>query len=119
MRMDPDTRLVAAAGGVARYFADAVGLDAIVVSDLQSAIVAVCIREAEQLSEMSQRLEVTLTRTPDRIEVAVSRRAPEASGSADGQPEDIVGVDQIEHEIRSDMVITRLTKYVSESASGD
>lgn len=90
MQLDADVRLAAAVGGVARYFADAAGLDHEVVSELQSATIAACHREFERLNELNQRLEVTLTRSPDRIEVVVSRPGAEAS---------------------------RLTKYVGKSAS--
>ena len=45
MLHDPDVRLVAAAGGVARYFADAAGLDSAAVTDLQSATITVCSRK--------------------------------------------------------------------------
>ena len=52
MRMDADARLVAAAGGVARYFADAAGLAGAAVSDLQSATITVCKQEIGELDEI-------------------------------------------------------------------
>jgi hypothetical protein len=117
MQLDADIRLAAAAGGVGRYFADAAGLANGVVSGVQSAIIGVCQREIEQLKDAGQRLDVTVTRSPDRIEVVVSR----AAGAPENKPErpgTIAGVDQVHHETRSDIAITRLTKYVSESAAG-
>ena len=119
MQFDADKRLAAAAGGVVRYFADAAGLGNGVVSELQSATIAVCNQEFEQLNEPSQRLEVTLTRSPDRIEVVVRRHGVEASRDTDERQGRIAGVDRVQHETHLDLAITRLTKYVSESASGE
>ncbi len=90
MQLDPDARLAAAAGGVARYLADAAGLDNGAVTALQTETIAACGKELQQLKEKNQRMEVTVTRSPDRIEVVVSRPGVEAA---------------------------RLTKYLSESAS--
>ena len=64
-------------------------------------------------------LEVMLTRSPDRIEVAVSRPSPSGASRESDEPKTIAGVDQVEHETRADRRVTRLTKYVSVSASGD
>lgn len=89
MQLDADVRLAAAAGAVARYFADAAGLDNAEVSKLQSETVAACKREFEKSGGASQRLDVTLTRSPERIEVVVGRGGSEAA---------------------------RLTKFVGESA---
>jgi hypothetical protein len=117
MYIDADARLVAAAGGVARYFADAAGLDNSAVSDLQSATIAVCQQQIETLEKLNGGMEVTVTRSPDRIEVAVS--TPATSDAAEEQgPKTITGVDQVESELRADKKITRLTKFVSAAVSG-
>jgi hypothetical protein len=79
MLIDPDVRLAAAAGGVARYLADAAGLDNGAVSALQSETVAACSKGLQQLTEMNQRVAVTVTRSADRIEVVVSRPGAEVS----------------------------------------
>ncbi len=79
MQFDADLRLAAAAGAVARYFADAAGLDNAAVSELQSQTIAACRRELEHLREPAQRLHVTLTRSPERIDVVVSRPGAEAA----------------------------------------
>jgi hypothetical protein len=79
MQLDPDVRLAAAAGGAARYLADAAGLDNGTVSALQTETVAACSKGLQQLAETNQRVAVTLTRSPDRIEVVVSRPGAEAS----------------------------------------
>jgi hypothetical protein len=115
MQLDADTRFSAAAGGVGRYFADAAGLANSAVSSLQSAIVAVCNRELERIKDSTQRLAVILTRTPDRIEVVMKRRAIGDSGKEEQGT--IPGVDRVQHETQSEMEITRLTKYVGEQVS--
>jgi hypothetical protein len=78
MLIDPDVRLAAAAGGVARYLADAAGLDNGAVSALQTETVAACSKGLQQLTE-NQRVAVTVTRSADRIEVVVSRPGADAS----------------------------------------
>ncbi len=117
IRLDADARLVAAAGGVARYFADAAGLAGEAVSDLQTATIRVCNWEIEQLKSESA-LEVTLTRSPDRIEVAVSRAATSGAASEEQEPKTIAGVDQVESDLRGDKKVTRLTKFVNAQVSG-
>jgi hypothetical protein len=117
IRLDADARLVAAAGGVARYFADAAGLATDAVSALQSATITVCNEEIER-ERPETGLEVTLTRSPDRIEVAVSRPATSGAVSEEEQPKTIAGVDQVERDLRGDKEVTRLTKYLSAAASG-
>jgi hypothetical protein len=117
MQLDADTRLCAAAGGVGRYFADAAGLANSAVLGLQSAIVAVCNREVEQIGDSPQRLDVTVIRTPDRIEVVMIRRATDGSGKDSEERGIINGVDRVQHETQAEMAITRLTKYVGEQAS--
>ena len=117
MQLDADTRFCAAAGGAGRYFADAAGLSNSSVSGLQSAIVAVCNRELERIGDARQRLDVTVTRTPDRIEVVMRRRATDDSGRDSEEQGMITGVDQVQHETQAEMAITRLTKYVDEQVS--
>jgi hypothetical protein len=118
MQLDADKRLCAAAGGAGRYFADAAGLANSAVSGLQSAIVAVCNRELERMGDSRQRLDVTVTRTPDRIEVVMRRRATtDGLGKDSEEPGMITGVDQVQHETQAEISITRLTKYVGEQAS--
>jgi hypothetical protein len=117
MQLDADRRLCAAAGGVGRYFADAAGLANSAVSGLQSAIVAACNREVERIGDSAQRLDVTVIRTPDRIEVVMVRPAADGLGKDSGEQGIITGVDRVQHETRAEMAITRLTKYLGEQAS--
>jgi hypothetical protein len=117
MQLDADRRLCAAAGGAGRYFADAAGLANIAVSGLQSAIVTMCNREVERMGDSAQRLDVTVIRTPDRIEVVMIRRATDISGKDSEEQGMITGVDHVQRETRAEMAITRLTKYVGEQTS--
>lgn len=117
MQLDADARLCAAAGGAGRYFADAAGLANSAVSGLQSAIVTVCKGEIERLGDSAQRLDVTVARTPDRIEVVMRRRVTDSSAKDSEELEMISGVDRVQHETQAEMAITRLTKYVGEQAS--
>lgn len=117
MQLDADARLCAAAGGAGRYFADAAGLANSSVSGLQSAIVAVCKGEVERLGDSEQRLDVTVARTPDRIEIVMRRRVTDGSAIDSEEQEMIAGVDRVQHETQAEMAITRLTKYVGEGAS--
>ena len=118
MQLDADRRLCAAVGGAGRYFADAAGLANSAVSGLQSAIIAVCNRELERIGDSSRRLDVMLIRTPDRIEVVITRPARTGGlGKASDEPGMIIGVDQVQHETHAEMAITRLTKYVDEQVS--
>ena len=117
MQLDADRRLCAAAGGVGRYFADAAGLANSAVSGLQSAIVTVCNREVERIGDAAQRLDVTVIRTPDRIEVVMARRATDGLSKDAGEQGIITGVDRVQHETRAELAITRLTKYLGEQVS--
>lgn len=116
--MDADPRLVAAAGGVARYFADAAGLDGAAVSGLQSATITVCQQELAALEKLNRGLEVMVTRSPDRIEVAVITPAVSGAGAEKEAARTIAGVDQVEIELRADNKVTRLTKDVNAAVSG-
>jgi hypothetical protein len=117
MQLDADTRLCAAAGGVGRYFGDAAGLANSAVCGLQAAIVAMCNREVERIGDSVQRLDITLTRTADRIEVVMKRRARSGSSKDSEEQGTVTGVDRVQHETHADMAITRLTKYVGEQAA--
>jgi hypothetical protein len=118
MQFDADPRLAAAAGGAARYFADAAELDSESIANLQSATVAVCKEEVDQLPGESRRLEVKLSRSADRIEILVSRPGPSAAhrdAAIDATPP--AGIDAIQHETSSGAAITRLTKYLGRSGA--
>jgi hypothetical protein len=131
LQMEADVRLAAAAGGAARYFADAAGLEGVALSDWQKAIVAACKEAFEHLSREHPRLDVTLSRLVDRLEVALSLEgdtapavgldtlagfAPEDSevhANRSGKSQVLGGVDRVQYETRDGVAITRLTKYIA------
>jgi hypothetical protein len=131
MQIEADPRLAAAAGGAARYFADAAGLEAPAIADWQIANVAACEEAFEHLTQEHPRLDVSFIRLADRLEVALSRegeRAPAvgldslaglASQSGDtprtGRAVSAVlgGVDRVQYETRDGIAVTRLTKYIA------
>jgi hypothetical protein len=117
IRLDADARLVAAAGGIARYFADAAGLAGEAVSALQTATITLCNQQIEKLQKSNGGIEVAVTRSPDRIEVSVSTPATSGAAPQEEQPKTIAGVDQVERDLRDDKEVTRLTKYVNAAAS--
>ena len=131
MQMEADARLAAAAGGAARYFADAAGLEGAAISDWQTAIIAACREAFEHLTREHPRLDVTLSRLADRIEVALSCEgdtAPavgldtlagftpgdsELEKQPSGKSSVLGGVDRVQYETRDGVAITRLTKYIA------
>jgi hypothetical protein len=131
MQIEADVRLAAAAGGAARYFADAAGLEGPAISDWQTAIVAACEEAFEHLTREHPRLDVTLTRLADRLEVALSLEgdagpavgldtlaglAPGDSGvqaQRSGKSPVLGGVDRVQYETRDGVAVTRLTKYIA------
>jgi len=124
--IDADARLAAAAGGVVRYLADAAGLQNDAVARLQSAVIAACSEAFEHLTADHPQLQITFTRFPDRMEVALShlRENSPAVGldtlagftaQVDGTgPIQVVlaGFDRVQYETHGGEAVTRLTKYV-------
>lgn len=131
MQIEADPRLAAAAGGAARYFADEAGLEALAIVDWQAAIVAACNEAFEHLTREHPRLDVTLTRLADRLEVVLSRegdptpavgldtlagltsQSGSAPGKAHGRSLVMGGVDRVQYETHSGIAVTRLTKYIT------
>jgi hypothetical protein len=134
MQIEADPRLAAAAGGAARYFADAAGLEAPAIVDWQTAIVAACNEAFEHLTPEHPRLDVTLTRLADRLEVALSSEGSTSpavgldtlaglvpqtgTGLGKGHGGSLVmgGVDRVQYETHSGIAVTRLTKYITPAA---
>jgi hypothetical protein len=131
MEIEADPRLAAAAGGAARYFADAAGLEAPAIAGWQTAIVAACNEAFEHLTREHPRLHVMITRMADRLEVALSRDGDSSpavgldmlaglvpqSGSGPGKAYGgslvMGGVDRVQYETHSGVAVTRLTKYIT------
>jgi hypothetical protein len=131
MQIEADTRLAAAAGGAARYLADAAGLEDPAMSEWQTAIVAACREAFAHLTREHPRLNVSFTRLADRLEVALSREGDASpalgidslaglvprSANAEAQPHTnspvLGGVDSVQYETRDGVAVTRLTKYIA------
>lgn len=131
MQIEADSRLAAAAGGAARYYADSAGLEAPAIASWQTAIVAACKEAFAHLTREHPRLDVRFTRLADRLEVALSREGETApaigldsltglsaeTGDApdkarSGSPV-LRGVDRVQYESRDGLAVTRLTKYIT------
>jgi len=122
LQIDPDARLAAAAGGVARYFAESAELTTGETTDLQKSVVAACLEAFEHLVGDRPHLNVTLTRFPDRIEVAMFHAgSPQPAVGLDriaglasqlGGSGGLGGVDRVQYETRDGSAVTRLTKYL-------
>jgi hypothetical protein len=112
LQFSADPRLAAAAGAVARYFADAAGMDLDAVTKLQDATLAACRAASTGNSKNDALLSVEINRFADRIEVAVTHAATGQQG-VEGLP----GVDRIDHETRNGTAITRLTKFTAPAAA--
>jgi len=124
MCLDADARLAAAAGAVARFFAEAAGLETDALARLQSAVLDACNEAFKRLSAKHPHLEMTFARFSDRIEVSLSHeeeppafdlRAAKKTASS-GNSETLVGVDRVQHETHGREVVTRLTKYLRQVA---
>jgi hypothetical protein len=133
MQIEADARLAAAAGGAARYLADAAGLEGPAISDWQTAIVAACKEAFAHLTREHPRLDVSLTRLVDRLEVALSRegetapaigldslagltpQSPDAPHQTRRGSPVLRGVDRVQYESRDGLAVTRLTKYIAPS----
>jgi hypothetical protein len=130
MQIEADPRLAVAAGAAARYFADAAGLEGPAIDDWQTAIVAACTAAFERLTHEYPRLNVTLTRLADRLEVALSREgdagpsiglatlaglAPQSGAAPRDRGGSVIlgGVDRVQYETQGGVAVTRLTKYIT------
>lgn len=129
LRIDADPRLAAAAGGVARYLADAASLESAAVAGLQSTVVAACEEAFLNLQEGKSSLELSFTRFADRIEVALALEGEPAPavgldaiagfatqfGAASSAAGPWGGVDRVQYETQGGTAITRLTKYLGQA----
>lgn len=133
LQIDADVRLAAAVGGAARYLADAAGLENEAVCQLQSTIVTTCREAFDHLTGDHPRLHITLTRLPDRIEVALSHEGEMSPavgldtlagfvaqvGGASGGSHVLAGVDRVQYETKTGVAVTRLTKYLAKMRPAD
>ena len=128
LQIDPDARLAAAAGGAARYLADAAGLDTEAVSRLREATVTACLEAFQSLTPEHPFLRVICSRFADRIEIALAHEGASApavgldfiAGFAGeiGAPAGIpAGVDRVQYDSTGGQAVTRLTKYLSSNSA--
>ena len=131
MQIEADPRFAAAAGGAARYFADAAGLEQPAIVGWQTAIVAACKEAFAHLTREHPRLDISFSRLADRLEVALSREGEtepalgldsltglsRQAGDAPGSPRSgspvMRGVDRVQYESKDGTAVTRLTKYIA------
>lgn len=130
MCIDADVRLAAAVGGVARFLADAAGLESEAVARLQAAVIEACIEAFGHLAAEHPQLDITFARFADRLEVSLSHEEAAAPGigvrtitgfavkkaASAGNAEALAGVDRVQHETHGREIVTRLTKYLGEVA---
>jgi hypothetical protein len=131
LQIDADSRLAAAAGGVARYLADGAGMENPAIARLQFTVVAACEQAFQNLDAGHPHLEVSLTRFADRIEVALAHRgesapavgldtiagfAAQLGGNSAGTSA-WSGVDRVQYETQGGSAVTRLTKYLGPASS--
>jgi len=130
LQIDADGRLAAAAGGAARYLADAAGLETDATMQLQFSVVTACIESFDHLTDARSHLEITLTRFPDRIEVALCFQGESSpalgldaiagfaphSGTGEGSRSVFAGVDRVQYESHKGEAVTLLTKYLGRQA---
>src|ERR1700746_3032424 len=128
LHIDGDARLAAAAGGVARYLADAAGFEREAATRLQSAVIAACSEAFEHLSTAHPQLEVTFTCFSDRMEVALSHLGEDSPaigldsiagfaspiGAAGSMRAVFAGFDRVQYETHDGEGVTRLTKYLGQ-----
>src|SRR5258708_23497707 len=130
LQIEADPRLAAAAGGAARYFADAAGLEAPAIAGWQTAIVAACKEAFAHLTREHPRLEVSFTRLADRLEVALSQEGESApavgfdsligsspqsddgSGKARSGSPVFPGADPVQYESQNGPPVTRQPQYI-------
>lgn len=95
LRLDPDDRLAAAAGGAARYFADASGATSEVIVEIQSAVLAAC-RHAFHLQHQTASSFVRFERTPDRLDIILEFPGPQSAW--DLRPAEWPGIDEVRYD---------------------
>lgn len=128
LNLDADARLAAAAGGVARYFADAAGVEEEPCRELQTSVVAACKESFHNLKDESAKLVVVLDRFADRIEVALTHEGEAApavglhavagfSGADPSGGQAFSGLDRMQFETVGSATTTRLTKFWKRTAT--
>ena len=113
VQLDADPRFAAAVGGVARYMADAAGMENDAIAQLQTAVVTASNDAFKLLTPDHPHLTATISKLPDRLEVVLSCECSEKPGVG---KESLGGVDRVQHETQGNIGITRLTKFINQGA---
>jgi hypothetical protein len=113
VQVDADPRFAAAIGGVARYLADAAGMENDAITQLQSAVVTACNDAFKLLTPAHPHLTATISKLRDRLEVVLSCECSPKTGQGN---ESFGGVDRVQHETQGNLGITRLTKFINQGA---
>jgi hypothetical protein len=113
VQLDADPRFAAAVGGVARYMADAAGMENDAIAQLQAAVVTASNDAFKLLTPAHPHLTATISKLPDRLEVELSCEC--GSNATPGQ-ESLGGVDKVQHETKGNVGIIRLTKFINQGA---
>ena len=113
MQLDADPRFAAAVGGVARYLADAAGMENDAIAQLQAAVVTACNEAFKLLTPSNPHLTATISKLTDRLEVELSC---ECGSNPSQSKESLGGVDRVQHEKQGNIGITRLTKFINQGA---
>jgi hypothetical protein len=113
VQLDADPRFAEAVGGVARYMADAAGMENDAIAQLQAAVVTASNDAFKLLTPAHPHLTATISKLPDRLEVVLSC---ECSEKPAGGNESLGGVDRVQHETQGNIGITRLTKFINQGA---
>jgi hypothetical protein len=109
LQMDADVRLAAAAGGVARYFADNAGLANEAILNLQESVMLAC-KHCFHCHSSANSCEITLLRYEDRLEIDLAVPGKETS---EGQQELMLpGVDEVHCEFLGKSARMRLIKFL-------
>jgi hypothetical protein len=129
IRLEDDPRLIAGVCSAVSFYAGTTGLSEAAVAGLSAAIAGACREAFGQEHEPRARVEITLHRYPDRIEVALSCPGSEAPAvgletlaglaqQAGGGRNPFLagGVDRVQYETRGGVALTRLTKYLEPPA---
>ena len=114
LKMDPDERLAAGAGGAVRCLADAAGLPDEAILQFQASVVSAC-KRCFGAQSPDKFCEIMLDRLQDRIQVEVT-----VSECKSPQEKDKLawpGVDEVRCEPRDDSTVLRLTKFLSSDNS--
>jgi hypothetical protein len=122
LRIDADSRLAAAAAGVAHFLASSAGLSDESAKELQKSVLAACLEAFENLPGEHPALNVIFSwYTEDRIEVALESGSAGPAIGLDrivgfagqlGSATPFSGIDRVQYEARDGVAVTRLTKYL-------